>query len=124
MSRISLADERFRLGQKPGSRTARGEVFVVLGPPAVERQTSGPLQTAPVFVAPGRLGLPREAFERTEWHVWAYDREHTPDVLNTLGRPSAEVAFIVEPGVKDQLQTSSLFALWRERVAQRSIVNP
>src|SRR5437764_723850 len=52
-ARISTADARFAIGKTAGSRTGRGMVFIVLGPPATERQTIGPLKTAPEMIAPG-----------------------------------------------------------------------
>src|SRR5206468_8108257 len=41
LSRIRAADARFAIGKTPGSRTARGRVFIVLGPPALQRQPAG-----------------------------------------------------------------------------------
>ena len=123
LARIKAADAQFTIGKTPGSRTARGLVFIVLGQPAVQRQTIGPLKTAPEMIAPGRIGIPSEAFENREWHTWVYDRENAPDLLKTLNLPALEVAFIVEPGRRDELQNSSRFNSWREIVARRSIVN-
>ena len=97
-------------------------VFIVLGPPAAERQTIGPLKTAPEMIAPGRIGIPSEAFEKREWHTWVYDHENAADLLKALGVPSLEVAFIVEPGRRDEIQNASYFQRWKEILARHSIV--
>ena len=121
-ARISKADARFAIGKIAGSRTGRGMVFIVLGPPAAERQTIGPLNSAPQMIAPGRIGIPSEAFDNREWHTWVYDRENAADVLTALGVPSLEVAFIVEPGRRDEIQNASYFQRWKEILACRTIV--
>jgi len=122
LSRIRTADARFTIGRTAGSRTARGRVFIVFGPPAVQRLTAGPLKSAPEVMGPGgRLGLPNEAFETREWHTWVYDREVNPDLLALLNVPSLEIAFIFEPGRRDELQDSSRFERWRQIVARQSI---
>ena len=123
LARIQTADSRFAIGKTPGSRTARGLVFVVLGPPSVERQTIGPLKTAPEMIAPGRIGIPAEAFETREWHTWVYERETVADLLATLGVPSLQIAFIFEPGRRDEIQDASPFQRWREILARHSIVD-
>ena len=124
LTRIAAADQRFAIGRKPGSQTARGRVFVVLGAPTTERQTIGPLNRTPEMITPGRMSLPSTAFETTEWHTWVYDRSTAEELLNVLGRPSAEVSFIVDPGRSDRIQSSDLFERWKEMLATRSIVNP
>ena len=53
LARVRRADERFGSANVIGSQTARGVVFVVLGPPAVVRGTIGPLDTAPRSEFPG-----------------------------------------------------------------------
>jgi GWxTD domain-containing protein len=122
LSRIRIADARFAIGKTPGSRTARGLVFIVLGPPAVQRQTMGPLKSGPEVMGPGgRLGIPSEGFETREWHTWAYDRQTSPDLLTILRVPSLEIAFIVDPGRRDEIQDSSRFQRWREVIARHSI---
>ena len=122
LSRIRAADARFAIGKTAGSRTARGRVFIVFGPPAAQRLTAGPLKSAPEVMGPGgRLGLPNEAFETREWHTWVYDREANSDLLTLLNVPSLEIAFIFEPGRRDELQDSSRFERWRQIVARQSI---
>ena len=124
LARIRTADGRFALGKKPGSQTPRGLVFVVLGAPSAERQTLGPLKSSPDMIAPGKMGLPNEAFDTTEWHTWVYDRSTASQLLNILDGPLAEVSFIVEPGRSDRIQNGDMFERWKEKVARRSIVNP
>jgi GWxTD domain-containing protein len=124
LARIRAADERFTSGKQIGSQTARGLATVVLGIPAIERQTVGPLKPALVKVVPGRMGLSPEAFHSTEWHVWEYNRERNRELLEELGRPSAEVTFVIERGRPDQMQSFRQFAPWQEALAQRSIVSP
>jgi GWxTD domain-containing protein len=120
--RIRVADERYKLGKRPGSRTARGLVFIVLGPPSVEQQTIGPLNSAPESVFPGQLTLPRGALQTTEWHVWRYEAVRLPPYLRT--QPSREIAFLIEPGVRDEMQRPDGFEAMHELVARHSIVNP
>lgn len=120
--RIRVADERYTLGKKAGSRTARGLVFIVLGSPSVEKQTTGPLKSAPESHFPGQATLPREALETTEWHAWIYESDRLPPYLRT--QPSYEIAFVVEPGVRDEIQKPLVFGRLHTLVARHSIVNP
>ena len=76
------------------------------------------------MIAPGRMGLPSAAFETTEWHTWVYDQTTAGELLKIIERQSAEISFIVEPGRSDRIQSGDIFERWREKVAQRSIVNP
>ncbi|PYR95372.1 MAG: hypothetical protein DMF84_01265 [Acidobacteria bacterium] len=124
LARIRTADGRFAIGKNPGSLTARGRVLVVLGAPSAERQTIGPLNRSPEMITPGKMGLPSTAFETTEWHTWVYDRSTADELLKIIERPSAEISFIVEPGRSDRIENRDIFERWREKVAQRSIVNP
>ena len=75
------------------------------------------------MIAPGRIGIPAEAFETREWHTWVYDRDTAEDLLTTLGVPSVEIAFIFEPGRHDEIQDASRFERWRESVARQSIAD-
>jgi GWxTD domain-containing protein len=120
--RIRVADERYTLGKTAGSRTARGLVFIVLGNPSVEKQTAGPLKSAPESHFPGQAALPREALETTEWHAWIYESDRLPQYLRT--QPSFEIAFVVEPGVRDDIQKPLVFGRLHTLVARHSIVNP
>jgi len=123
LARTRTADARFSVGKTAGSSTSRRQVFIVLGPPAGERQTIGPLKTAPEMIAPGRIGIPSEAFENREWHTWMYDRETAADLLKVLDAPSLEIAFIIDPGRRDEIQNASRFERWKEILARHSIVN-
>jgi GWxTD domain-containing protein len=119
--RIRVADERYTLGKTAGSRTARGLVFIVLGSPSVEKQTMGPLNSAPEENFPGHVTLPREAWERREWHAWVYEPDRLPAYLGA--QPTLEISFIVEPGVRDEIQRPQVFGRLRDLVARHSIVN-
>lgn len=123
LSRIKEADERFSSSTQKGSLTARGQVYVVLGPPAVVRGTGGPLSTAPRTEFPGRSTLPRAALDTTTWEEWVYEGERHRALLTILRRPFVEIAFIVERG-RDQIQKPGVFAGYRETVARHSIVRP
>ena len=120
--RIRVADERYTLGKTAGSRTARGLVFIILGAPSVEKQTLGPLNSAPESNFPGQVTLPREAWETTEWHVWIYESDRLPLYLRT--QPSFEIAFVVEPDLRDEIQKPLVFGRLHTLVARHSIVNP
>jgi GWxTD domain-containing protein len=120
--RIRVADERYTLGKTAGSRTARGLVFIVLGSPSVEKQTMGPLKSGLESNFPGQaMTLPREAGETKEWHYWTYEPDRLPLYLRT--QPSYEIAFIIEPGVRDEIQKPQLFGRLHNLVARHSIVN-
>ena len=121
LARVRRADEHFGSSNVAGSQTARGLVFVVLGPPAVVRGTSGPLDTAPRAEFPGRSTLPRAALDTTTWEEWVYEGQHNRELLKIVGRPFVQLAFAVERG-RDQLQRPGVFDHYRETVARRSIV--
>lgn len=122
-ARIRSADVQLTVEKTPGSRTARGLVLIVLGRPSLQQQTSGPLKNTPEMTTPGRISIPNEAFETTEFHTWVYDRDTRADLLNVLGIAHLEVAFIVKPGHRDELQQPGRFQQWREIVARHSIVS-
>jgi len=120
-NRIDAADRQFAIAPTAGSRTARGRVFVLLGPAAVERIVSGPLESAPRMEG-ALVVLPRAALDAREWHVWVYDRESHSDLMKMLGRRDLELSFIVAPGRADELQSGALLSRVREEVASSSIV--
>lgn len=119
--RLAAADRRYSVEGMAGSRTQRGRVFVLLGAPGAERILAAPVDATP-RVEMGRMVLPRSALDAREWHTWIYDRDKTPDVLERVGRHTLELAFIVEPGRRDELQSSTLYAAVRRKVAAASIV--
>ena len=123
LARIRAADERFGTGDLPGSRTARGVVCVVLGPPAVIRATAGPLDMTPRRELPGTTTLPRTALDTTGWEEWIYNREQNGELLKVLRRPIVEIAFVVERGA-DRLQKPGIFAAYREAIARSTIARP
>jgi GWxTD domain-containing protein len=119
--RIATADTRYALDGTPGSRTERGRIFVLLGAPAAERIIAGPVDSRPT-VEFNRLILPRATLDAREWHTWVYDRDKTPDVLRVVGRHALEIAFVVQPGKRDELQSATLLAAVRRKVASASLV--
>ena len=123
LARIEAADERFGTTNQRGSRTARGGVYVLFGPPAVVRVTSGPLDATPRREFPGATTLPRGGLDTTGWEEWVYDREQHADLLKTLRRPLVEITFVVERG-RDHLQRPGVFAAYRDAIARSTVVRP
>ncbi|HYK42311.1 MAG TPA: GWxTD domain-containing protein [Thermoanaerobaculia bacterium] len=127
LGRIKIADSRFRIQNVPGSQTARGMVFIVLGSPA--RVTD---ENAPHLVSDAggrRLGVgvtPVAVIEGNETtSTWYYETDRTPRILEVLGRPSLEIKIVVEPSRRmDAIQDPGLFNEIRETIARKSIVNP
>ncbi len=120
-ARIDRADRQFAVGHTAGSRTERGRVFVLLGPAAVERIVTGPLESTPRREG-ALVVLPRAALDAREWHVWVYDRENHSDLMKMLGRRNLELSFIVAPGRADELHSGALLSRVRDKVASASIV--
>ena len=119
-SRIELADREFAIGNRRGSSTQRGRVFVLLGPAAGGRIIAGPLDSSPKMEN-GRMVLPRGALDTREWHVWIYNRESNRDLLDTIGKRDLELTFIVDRGNRDELESSPLFSRIRQKVAAASV---
>lgn len=125
LARMRRANERFPMRTTPGSETARGRAFVLLGTPArVQEAGAGRPAAPPPPGTPqrgGNIGI-TEGIETTV--VWMYDRDRTPALLDALGRPSLELTFIIEPQRgTDRLQTPGLLEELRNVLAARSIVN-
>jgi GWxTD domain-containing protein len=127
LGRIKTAEKRFGIQKTPGSRTARGLVFIVLGSPARAVDSQSPRPEAPRSPQPG--GPPRnpvglvEGTETTS--TWLYDRERTPRLLEALGKPSLEITIVLEPNRRhDEIQNPGLFNEYWETLARKSIVNP
>jgi GWxTD domain-containing protein len=125
-SRIKTADSRFAIEKTPGSRTARGLVFIVLGSPARAQDEHTP---RPVADSPRQVGVrvtPVAYFEGNETtSTWIYDRERTPRILDAIERPSLVIKIVVEPSRHmDAIQEPGLFNEIRETIARKSIVNP
>src|SRR5262249_46149759 len=126
LGRIKTADARFPIEKTPGSRTARGLVFIMLGTPA---RAQDELTPRPAPDSPRKIGVgvtPVAYFEGNETTTtWTYDRERTPRLLDAIERPSLVIKIIVEPSKHaDFLQEPGLFNDIREVVARKSIVNP
>lgn len=120
LARIKVADERFGIEKRPGSRTARGLVFVVFGSPARVRDEHA---RPPTGGRVGDLGGSAEGNE-TITH-WIYDRDRTPRILEAIELPSLEVEIIIDPNRhSDAIQSPGLVKELRERLAHKSIVNP
>jgi GWxTD domain-containing protein len=128
LARIKTADARFGIEKTPGSRTARGLVFIVLGTPARVLDERTPPNQADS--GPGRrLGqgfTPVAVNEGNETTSnWFYETDRTPAILETIGRPSLALRIVVEPSRRsDSIQNPGLFNEIREIVARKSIVNP
>lgn len=127
LARIKTADQRFKIQKTPGSRTARGQVFIVLGSPA---RTFDEAALRPVSDAGGRrLGVGVTPVAVTEGNEttshWFYEMDRTPRILEAIGRPSLEVVIVVEPSLRhDAIQNPGLFHDMQEIVARKTIVNP
>lgn len=125
-SRIKTADARFKIDKTPGSRTARGLVFIVLGTPARFQDELAP---RPVADAPRRFGVgvtPVALVEGNETtSTWSYDPDRTPRILEVIKRSSLQIRIVVEPSRHlDAIQDPGLFNDIKETVARTSIVNP
>lgn len=123
-ARIAAADARFSTGGRSGSETRRGHAYVLLGAPGIVRQTLGPTDMRPELGPGGRPFIRRENFHAMTWEVWVYDRETTPDVVESLARPSLELPFVIDPGGPDRLNDRGLFEAIRQRLARESIAGP
>lgn len=126
LSRIKTADARFAIAKTPGSRTARGLVFIVLGTPARARDELTARPPAPAPPQAGQRPTPVATYEGNETTTtWLYDRERTPRLLEVIDRPSLEITIFVEPSRHmDAIQNPGLFNDLRETIARKSIVNP
>lgn len=126
-ARIKTADDRFRIQKTPGSRTARGQVFIVLGTPARVNDEAAPRLSS--GAGGRRLGegvTPVAVIEGNETtSTWFYETDRTPRILEAIGRPSLEIKIVIEPSLrKDAIQNPGLFHDVQEKVARKSIVNP
>jgi GWxTD domain-containing protein len=118
--RIKAADDRFRIEKTPGSRTARGFVFIVFGSPARIQEVHA---TPPASI---RNRITVGGLEGTETiSRWIYDNERTPRILEALERPSLEIEIILEPARhSDAVQSPGLVKELREKLARKTVVNP
>jgi GWxTD domain-containing protein len=126
LARIKTADSRFKIEKTPGSRTARGQVFIVLGSPARFRDDLSP---KPPPDRPRQLGVgvtPVALVEGNETtSTWSYDPDRTPRILEVLHRANLQIKIVVEPSRHmDAVQDPGLFNDVKETVARASIVNP
>ena len=126
LARIKTADSRFRIERTPGSRTARGLVFIVLGSPARFQDDLAPKPLPDRSRQVGAGVTPVALVEGNETtSTWSYDPDRTPRILEVLHRPSLQIKIVVEPSRHiDAVQDPGLFNEVRETIAQASIVNP
>ena len=119
LRRIETANKKFTLGRSvAGASTWRGQVFVVFGMPA--RISTRRIGTDEMIPGNGRSVV--EGNEVTE--TWIYERTRTPKILDTLGRPSLQFTFVVEPvRQSDDLQNPGLFHELRQTLADKTVVN-
>ena len=125
-ARIRTADARYPVGKKAGSRSSQGFVFIVFGTPArVQQSHQAPLERPRILASgdnPRAVGLV-EGNETTI--TWAYDRERTPRLLESLSIPTLTLSFVIEPNRnRDDLQNPGLINEYREKLAHSTIVNP
>src|SRR5262249_53998545 len=112
---------RFKMEHHPGSRTARGFVFILFGTPARVQDTHAAPTEAPTF--PPRPTGPMEGNETIS--VWLYEKDRTPRILEALGRTSLSIEIIIEPTRhSDAIQSPGLVKELQETLAHKSIVNP
>jgi GWxTD domain-containing protein len=128
LSRIKVSDSRFAIGKTPGSRTARGEVFIVLGTPARVQDENAP-RPPPDPSGGRRLGqgvTPVALVEGNETtSTWLYEPDRTPRILEVIRRSSLQIKIVVEPSRHmDSIQDPGLFHEIKEIIARASIVNP
>jgi GWxTD domain-containing protein len=119
-ARIAAADKYFALAGKPGSQTAQGRVFVLLGPASSEQLVEGPLDNSPQYVTPWQLSLPRGALDHPAWTTWVYDARRQ-DVLKVIHRSSLELSFSIDPARGDALQHPDRLEPIRRLIAEASI---
>jgi GWxTD domain-containing protein len=128
LARIKTADARFGIEHTPGSRTARGLVFIVLGSPArvQDQNAPPPPPEAGVTRRLGAMATPVASVEGNETtSTWFYEPDRTRRILEVLHRPSLQIKIVVEPSRHlDSIQDPGLFDELREVVARASIVNP
>jgi GWxTD domain-containing protein len=134
LQRIVEADKRWPIDKTPGSRTARGYVFVLFGTPARVRDTHADQPTAPRTGttgmntslvpqrSPGAAGV-QEGSET--YYLWMYNKDRTPRILEALGLATLEIEFSVEPARRiDAIQNPGQVRELRDKLASISIVNP
>jgi GWxTD domain-containing protein len=123
--RIVRADQEYTIsGGDIGSRTARGLVFIVLGPPAggtVVAQTNA--APPPPGYAPTGAGGTNGIGDTL--YGWRYDSNRNPNLMKMLGRGELTIQILVEPGRRrDTLQDPGLFEQLHQLLAEKSIVYP
>ncbi|HEY0591010.1 MAG TPA: GWxTD domain-containing protein [Thermoanaerobaculia bacterium] len=119
LGRIKYADSAFGIEETPGSRTARGFLFIVFGSPA--RASQDYLSTP----SPGQRGMIGMNEGTETIFRWTWDRERTPDLMAALARPKLEISVILEPNRRrDRIENPGLAMEFRDLLAGKSIVNP
>jgi len=128
LARIKTADQRFGIEKTPGSRTARGLVFIVLGSPSRVQDQYSPRPAAEASPSQrmGVLSTPVASTEGNETtSTWYYEADRSKRILEVIHMPSFQVRIVVEPSRHtDAIQSPGLFDQVRETVARASIVNP
>jgi GWxTD domain-containing protein len=125
-ARIRTADARYPLGEKAGSRSKQGFVFIVFGTPSRVQQSHQAQNEAPRRLELGDTPRAVGLVEGTETtHTWTYDRERAQKLLEALSVPRLTVSIVVEPNRnRDELQNPGQINEYRERLARSTIVNP
>jgi len=95
-TRIEFADSKFGLGKTPGSQTAMGEVFMILGSPNEQNTTRGGTLRAPSAGPDPMAGKMQDsAIEQGAniTNVWVYKKDRLPA---DLGISELRVEFITD----------------------------
>lgn len=127
--RIRFANERFKIGDSEGARSARGFAFIVFGAPSRTRETAG-VRPGGDTISRGAAVPPRaqvtggnDGLESTV--VWRYERDKAAKILEALGRPSLDLTFYIEPERhRDRFEVEGLPRELAAIIAEKTILNP
>jgi len=95
-TRLEYADSKFSLGTTPGSQTAMGEVFMILGSPNEQKTTRGGTMLAPSAGPNPMAGRMQDSPVEQGANVtntWVYKKDHLPA---DLGISELKVDFVTD----------------------------
>ncbi|HKS25779.1 MAG TPA: GWxTD domain-containing protein [Thermoanaerobaculia bacterium] len=95
LTRLEAADKYFGMGGVPGSKTAKGRVFMILGSPSNQRDTGRAVQASPGIGADPGANLQNNTIEQhgRVTTQWIYRPEKLPKGLNL---PQTTVTFLTD----------------------------